>query len=69
MIEEVYPPFDKKDYMDGLLSPVFFGSAVNNFGVREMLDCFVDIAPTPLSTDDRGTGSHTDGKRFYGLCF
>ncbi|MEO1257725.1 MAG: peptide chain release factor 3 [Bacteroidota bacterium] len=48
MIEEVYPPFDKQDYMDGLLSPVFFGSAVNNFGVREMLDCFVDIAPTPL---------------------
>ena len=47
-IEEVYPPFDKQDYMDGLLSPVFFGSAINNFGVRELLDCFVDIAPTPL---------------------
>lgn len=55
MIEGVYPPFDKQDYMDGLLSPVFFGSAVNNFGVRELLDCFVDIAPTPLprQTEER----------------
>jgi peptide chain release factor 3 len=48
MIESVYPPFDKQDYLDGLLAPVFFGSAVNNFGVRELLDCFLDIAPAPL---------------------
>ena len=48
MIEEVYPPFNKEAYLKGELSPVFFGSAVNNFGVKEMLDCFVDIAPNPL---------------------
>ncbi len=48
MIEEVYPPFDKQDYLDSSISPVFFGSAINNFGVKELLDCFVDIAPTPL---------------------
>ena len=48
MIEEVYLPFDKEDYLGGELSPVFFGSAINNFGVKELLDGFVDIAPTPL---------------------
>lgn len=46
-IEEVYPKFNRQDYLDGDLSPVFFGSAINNFGVKELLDCFVEIAPTP----------------------
>lgn len=48
LIEGIYPEFDVKDYLDGKLAPVFFGSAVNNFGVQELLDCFIDIAPTPL---------------------
>ena len=47
LIREVYPKFDRQDYLDGKLQPVFFGSALNNFGVRELLDCFVEIAPTP----------------------
>ncbi|HFA51861.1 MAG TPA: peptide chain release factor 3 [Bacteroidetes bacterium] len=69
MVEEVYPPFDKQDYMDGLLSPVFFGSAVNNFGVRELLDCFVDIAPTPLPrmTEEREVVPTED--KFSGFVF
>ncbi|HFB99788.1 MAG TPA: peptide chain release factor 3 [Phaeodactylibacter sp.] len=48
MLEEIYPEFNQQDYLDGKLSPVFFGSAINNFGVKELLDCFVEIAPTPL---------------------
>jgi peptide chain release factor 3 len=48
VIVNVYPEFDTEEYRRGTLSPVFFGSAVNNFGVREMLDCFVDVAPPPL---------------------
>jgi peptide chain release factor 3 len=48
MIAEVYDPLDVERYQRGDQSPVFFGSAVNNFGVRELLDCFVDIAPSPL---------------------
>jgi peptide chain release factor 3 len=47
LIAGVYPNFDKKSYLEGNLQPVFFGSALNNFGVRELLDCFVEIAPTP----------------------
>ncbi len=47
LVSEVYPPFDKKEYLEGKLQPVFFGSALNNFGVKELLDCFIEIAPTP----------------------
>ncbi|MFZ9032068.1 MAG: peptide chain release factor 3 [Robiginitalea sp.] len=47
LVEGVYPSFDRESYLDGSQQPVFFGSALNNFGVRELLDCFVDIAPAP----------------------
>ena len=47
LIEGVYPEFDVSDYLKGNLAPVFFGSALNNFGVKELLDCFVRIAPSP----------------------
>jgi len=40
--------FDKQAYLRGELSPVFFGSAINNFGVQELLDYFVEHAPSPL---------------------
>jgi len=48
MMTGVYPDFNREDYLNGEVSPVFFGSAINNFGVKELLDCFVEIAPTPL---------------------
>ncbi len=47
IVEGVYDTFDREAYLSGELAPVFFGSAVNNFGVRELLDCFVRIAPSP----------------------
>ncbi|MCB9246374.1 MAG: peptide chain release factor 3 [Flavobacteriales bacterium] len=47
LIGGVYEPFDREMYREGLLAPVFFGSAVNNFGVKELLDTFVEIAPSP----------------------
>ena len=47
LVEGVYPPFNRDAYLQGQLQPVFFGSALNNFGVRELLDCFVEIAPPP----------------------
>ena len=47
LVNGVYPPFDKESYLKGTQQPVFFGSALNNFGVRELLDCFIDIAPSP----------------------
>ena len=47
LIEEVYPEFNNHEYLAGNLQPVFFGSALNNFGVKELLDAFIEIAPTP----------------------
>lgn len=47
LINGVFEDFDKELYLDGLLAPVFFGSALNNFGIKELLDCFIDIAPAP----------------------
>lgn len=47
LVEGVYPEFEVEDYLAGELAPVFFGSALNNFGVRELLDCFINIAPSP----------------------
>ena len=54
-VETLYPEFKIEEYQEGLISPVFFGSAVNNFGVKELLDCFVEIAPMPLArfTEER----------------
>jgi peptide chain release factor 3 len=47
IIEGVYEQFDEEHYRDAYLAPVFFGSAINNFGVKELLDTFVTIAPSP----------------------
>ncbi len=47
IMHEVYPDFDKEAYLKGEQQPVFFGSALNNFGVKELLDCFIEIAPSP----------------------
>lgn len=56
LIEGVYDEFDKEAYLAGDLAPVFFGSAVNNFGIKELLDAFIEISPTPR-------GRETDKKR------
>ena len=61
--------FDLEAFLAGRLSPVFFGTALGNFGVREMLDDFVQWAPAPLDRDttDR-TVAATEGK-FSGFVF
>lgn len=47
LVDAVYDDFNEKDYLDAKIAPVFFGSAVNNFGIQEMLQTFVEIAPEP----------------------
>jgi peptide chain release factor 3 len=68
-IEGVYPAFDKEKYLAGKLSPVFFGSAVNNFGVKELLDCFIEIAPSPVNfkAEERVIDPYED--KFSGFVF
>lgn len=47
LISGVYDSFDREAYRRAEIAPVFFGSALNNFGVQELLDCFIEIAPPP----------------------
>ena len=47
LLTEAAPAFDREAFLAGRQTPMFFGSAVNNFGVREVLDALVDLAPSP----------------------
>ena len=69
LISEVYPEFDRAEYLAGNLQPVFFGSALNNFGVRELLDCFIEIAPTPRPKEADSRLVKPDEEKFSGFVF
>ena len=69
LVYEVYPDFDREAYLNSELQPVFFGSALNNFGVRELLDCFVDIAPSPLPKMSDIRLVEPDENKFSGFVF
>ncbi|MBK8527955.1 MAG: peptide chain release factor 3 [Rubrivivax sp.] len=47
LVQEAAPAFDEAEFLAGRQTPMFFGSAINNFGVREVLDALVDLAPPP----------------------
>lgn len=69
LIEGVYPQFDIEDYRAGLVAPVFFGSALNTFGVKELLDCFVKIAPPPKPVAAEERQVNPDEEQFSGFVF
>ena len=69
LVEGIYPEFDKEEYLGGKLQPVFFGSALNNFGVRELLDCFVEIAPKPRPKQSEERLVNPDEPKFTGFVF
>ena len=69
LVAGVYPDFDKEAYLKGELQPVFFGSALNNFGVRELLDCFVNIAPSPRPKKAEERLVNANEKDFSGFVF
>lgn len=69
IVNSVYPEFDRDTYLEGEICPVFFGSAINNFGVKELLDCFVEIAPTPLSRDADERSVNPKEESFTGFIF
>ena len=69
MIEGVYNPFSHADYLAGELAPVFFGSALNTFGVKELLECFVRIAPSPLPVEAMERKVEPMEEKFTGFCF
>ena len=69
LIEGVYGELNLSDYLNGKVAPVFFGSAVNNFGVKELLDTFTRIAPSPRSRETSTRLLDVSEDRFSGFIF
>src|SRR6185369_14199993 len=69
LIEGVYGDLDAQTYLGGDVAPVFFGSAINNFGVKEMLDTFIRIAPEPRSRETNKRLVAVDEDKFSGFVF
>ena len=69
LIEGVYEEFDHEAYLDAKLAPVFFGSAINNFGVKELLESFIRIAPVPKGRESDKREVKADENDFSGFIF
>jgi peptide chain release factor 3 len=69
LLEGAANPFDLQEFLKGNQTPVFFGSAINNFGVKELLDTFVEIAPAPLPRPTTTRMVSPEEKSFSGFVF
>jgi len=69
VIQGVYDPFDREAYLRGDIAPVYFGSAVNNFGVKELLDSFINISPSPKGRDTDVRFIEPSDPKFSGFVF
>ncbi|QES87477.1 peptide chain release factor 3 [Rhizosphaericola mali] len=69
LIDGVYGDLDEKAYLDGDIAPVFFGSAINNFGINEMLDTFIEIAPGPLPRETTAREVFPNEEKLSGFVF
>lgn len=69
LIDGVYDPFRLEDYLEARIAPVFFGSALNNFGVQELLNCFVQIAPSPRPVMAEEREVRPEEPKFTGFIF
>ncbi len=69
LVSGVYDDFDVNTYLSADVAPVFFGSALNNFGVKELLDCFVRIAPYPRAVVAEERTVNPEESKFTGFIF
>ncbi len=69
LISGVYGDLDKNDYLEGKIAPVFFGSAINNFGVKELLETFIQIAPLPQEREVTTRTVYPTEDKFSGFIF
>lgn len=69
LVGGVYPEFNVDDYRSAEVAPVFFGSALNNFGVQELLNCFVEIAPSPKPVKAEERTVEPEELKFSGFIF
>ncbi len=69
LLDGVYGTLDGEDYLAGKVAPVFFGSAVNNFGVKELLDTFISVAPQPQPRNTDKREVEPEEPKFTGFIF
>lgn len=69
LVNGVYDDFQQEDYLNGDVAPVFFGSAINNFGVKELLETFLEISPSPIGRETNVGFIEPEGKDFSGFVF
>ena len=69
LVRGASPEFELDAYLQGKLTPVFFGSAINNFGMAELLDAFVEYAPSPLPRQTQSRTVQPDEAEFSGFVF
>ncbi len=69
LIEGVYGKLNVEDYLSAKTAPVFFGSAINNFGVKELLETFIKIAPEPLDRETTKRIVDVDEDKLSGFVF
>jgi peptide chain release factor 3 len=69
LIDAVHGELSGKDYLSGKVAPVFFGSAVNNFGVKELLETFVKISPLPQPRETSKREVMPSEDKFSGFIF
>ncbi len=69
LINGVYNDFDKQEYADGHIAPVFFGSALYNFGIQELLEKFIEIAPFPQDRETNIRSIAPTEEKFTGFVF
>jgi peptide chain release factor 3 len=69
LIRNVFPPFTREEYLKGNIAPVFFGSALNNFGVKELLENFLEMAPPPQKSTTLEREVDPSETKFSGFVF
>ncbi len=69
LLEGAANPFALSHFLNGAQTPVFFGSAINNFGVRELLDAFVELAPPPGARHAVERTVRPEEKKFSAFAF
>jgi peptide chain release factor 3 len=69
LVRHAAPSFDEAEFLAGHQTPMFFGSAINNFGVQEVLDALVDLAPSPSSRRAMQRVVQPDEAKFSGVVF
>tara|TARA_Y100001968_G_scaffold333905_1_gene400857 strand:- start:3995 stop:5569 length:1575 start_codon:yes stop_codon:yes gene_type:complete len=69
LITGIYPNLNKKEYLSATTSPLFFGSALNNFGVKELLNEFIELAPIPQPRQTEQRMINPEETKFSGFIF